>query len=463
MKTLAVKPKFLSFIDWVVQPYEAKGPDEVRKARVLTYLTFLGWPICFGFVAQFIQLGSSVMHWGMMALIGILIMLLPFFIHLVSSVQLWGTFFCFLCWLLFVWLPWFDGGVFNGGLINFPFIPLVAVVLLRRKDVIIWVLMSSIVIAGYYLAEYHFGIPFPRPMGVSETARVIMFALIATVITITGIFYFYENTRSKLHAEVQARVKELEEKSRVILEQQKMLVHSAQMSALGEMAGGVAHEINNPLAIIRGKTLMLARMIKDNNDPKVTKLLEGIDGTVDRVAKIVDGLMRFHRADQNQSFEKYPIQTILEDVKTLVLERFTTKNIQLTIEDQSNNAVIECRPMEVAQILMNLLNNAYDILESNRNGERAWIHIEVEREPGDKFLAIRVYDSGPPVPEELRDKIFYPFFTTKEVGKGTGLGLSVSLGIAEAHGGELKLSPPEDRKYFLLRLPMSPHAPQSLS
>jgi len=232
--------------------------------------------------------------------------------------------------------------------------------------------------------------------------------------------------------------------------QQAMVVNASKLSMLGEMAAGIAHEINNPLSVIIGYNERLSDMAaKPKTDfEEVNKLTQKIEKMAWRIAKIIKGLKSFAREGSGDPFVETPVQSILEDVAELCREKFHVQNIILKVPTSLEDVSLKCRAVEVVQVLLNLVNNARDAVE---NLPERWVEISVRR-LGDK-VELAVTDSGPGIPETVANKIFEPFFTTKEVGQGTGLGLSISKGIIENHGGKIFIDKSHTNTRFILILP----------
>jgi PAS domain S-box-containing protein len=240
------------------------------------------------------------------------------------------------------------------------------------------------------------------------------------------------------------------QQEKLIREQQAKIVAAAKMSSLGEMAGGVAHEINNPLTIILGNTQILKRLAELGaaKPADISEVCGKIDLTVTRIAKIISGLKTFARDGSRDPFETANLGTIVGETLGFCEARFKNNRVRLLVEPFEDEIHLECRSVEISQVLLNLLNNAFDAVV---NGPDPWVRLEIRT--GQELVEIVIEDSGPGIPPQIREKIMQPFFTTKEVGKGTGLGLSLSKGLVESHRGALVLDAEAPNTKFRIRLP----------
>lgn len=251
-------------------------------------------------------------------------------------------------------------------------------------------------------------------------------------------------------------VTELKAKEKLLAEQELKIVASSRLASLGEMAAGIAHEINNPLAIINGHAGILKKNLLTqgfSEDSEALKKVESIESVVHRIAKIIKGLRSFARETDSLDYEWMNVEALIEETLSFSRERFRTEDVEL-ITRIPKDLQVHCQPQQISQVILNLLNNALDAVQGNRDKN---VIIEALSRQG--VVEISVSDNGPGVPYDLRSQIMQPFFTTKEVGKGVGLGLSISQGIIQAHGGKFYLDENAARTRFVIQLKGSTPSP----
>lgn len=258
---------------------------------------------------------------------------------------------------------------------------------------------------------------------------------------------------SELEKRVEERTRALNDSLRLISEQQGQMVSSARMSALGEMAGQAAHEINTPL----GALLLVADLIGRKIDAAefdqafYRKQMDMIVAITTKMGRIVSSMRKLASGTRDESMSVAGLRQLVEETLILCEGRFKRSSIvfesKLEIGDL---ATLQCYPSEVTQVLINLMNNAHDAVKSH---PEKWVRLEV-KETFDKTIFL-VIDSGTGVPVELQEKIFEARFTTKSLDQGTGFGLSISRKIAERHGGKLMLDPSAENTTFVFEIPKS--------
>jgi signal transduction histidine kinase len=241
-------------------------------------------------------------------------------------------------------------------------------------------------------------------------------------------------------------VMDIEERKRVQEELENARAQaqeSARLAALGIMAGGIAHEINNPLQVIRGLATLLR--IPGTDVPMAAKK---IDQTIDRIGKIISGLRSYSRKDSEYPAEPVEIEPLITEIVEMARVSQTHLRVPIRVSPISKHLVVDGRRTEIGQILINLINNSVDAIKEQ---SEPWIQILVKDEGND--VSISVEDSGLGIPDSVAANVMLPFFTTKEIGKGTGLGLSISKAIAERHHGSLRLDREAAHTTFILTLP----------
>ncbi|MEP0984185.1 ATP-binding protein [Ekhidna sp.] len=249
---------------------------------------------------------------------------------------------------------------------------------------------------------------------------------------------------------------------------QSQLVHSEKMASLGQLTAGIAHEINNPINFISSGMVSLKMSIEamreiaeeytridDGEDAEevlesvkelkeeheydeivdeLDDLINDINYGVTRTIEIVKGLRVFSRLDEEEAKNANVNENI--DATLTLLRNKTKGKIEITKHYDESMHDIECYPGQLNQVFMNILNNAVQAMPDDKKDAEITIYTE----EADNEVFVRIKDNGVGIPEELKNRIWEPFFTTKEVGVGTGLGMSITYGIIEKHGGKIDLT-----------------------
>jgi C4-dicarboxylate-specific signal transduction histidine kinase len=221
-----------------------------------------------------------------------------------------------------------------------------------------------------------------------------------------------------------------------VLYKQKQLVQSDKMAALGRISAGMAHEINNPLMIIRGYAENLESLFNTGSIDavKLQSHIKKINSGVDRIVKIMTHIKDFSR-QSSQNFSPVEIQKVIEDSLVLLERPLSLSAIKVDKKLPQEKLFVLGDTTRLEQVFLNILSNAKDAID-DLDGDNGRIEIQVNRR--DRFIQIEISDNGMGLDDSLHEQVFEPFFTTKGVGKGTGLGLSISHGIVKDHNGSIR-------------------------
>jgi PAS domain S-box-containing protein len=237
------------------------------------------------------------------------------------------------------------------------------------------------------------------------------------------------------------------------------VMREQRLEVLARFSAGIAHEIKNPMAIIHARASDLAELAADGevlSAAVVTKACESIVKTSDRAMRILRGLAALARDGSNEAMQEANPGEMVEQAIELVQVRYRTHGIQIESSVPDQLPPVECREVQIGQVLLNLLNNSFDAIEASMASER-WVRVEVSEvrsEKGVEQLQVDVIDSGPALSSEVREHLMEPFYTTKPLGGGIGMGLSVSRAIVTDHGGTLELHDCDGHTCFRLTLPV---------
>lgn len=231
----------------------------------------------------------------------------------------------------------------------------------------------------------------------------------------------------------------------------------ARLAGLGLMASGIAHEINNPLAVIQSRTDMAKKLLNQPqpDSAKVLLHIEKVSPMVKRINRIIQTMRNLARDTSHDDFDKVLFTDILEDVLLLAEEKVKSHNIKL-IRDYlvAPDLQINCRPTEIGQVIINALNNSIHAISKLSD---PWIKIQTHLQQDN--LVIQIQDAGLGIPAEHRDKLMTPLFSTKAPGEGTGLGLALSRQIMETHQGQIFFDHNQAHTTLVITLPINIQSP----
>ncbi len=242
------------------------------------------------------------------------------------------------------------------------------------------------------------------------------------------------------------RAQELQEAYDKLKAAQAMLLQSEKMAAVGQLAGGVAHEINNPMGVILGFSQSVVKRIKE--DDPLYMPLKSVEREAMRCKKLVGDLLTFSRTGKTQ-FELIDINQTIEETLSLIEGQAKVKNIEIIKAYNKGLPFITANTNQIQQVIVNLCNNAVDAMPDGGK-------LIIATKKAGEQIEVDIIDTGKGMSEEIKEHIFEPFFTTKEVGRGTGLGLSLCYEIIKKHNGTIEAKSEIDKgTTFTIRLPLN--------
>lgn len=252
-----------------------------------------------------------------------------------------------------------------------------------------------------------------------------------------------------------AMVRQLEKSGREKAILDANLMQSSKMAALGKLAAGIAHEVNNPLAVIKEKTGWIRDLLaeedigKSENFAEFDDAVRKIDYHVERAKKVTHRLLGFARR-MEPVHEQVDLNKLIAETVEFLQNEAHHRNIEIVMDFDPNLPTTVSDSSQIQQVILNIVNNGIDAIR--KSGE---IIITTSINQNEKDLVISIHDNGPGIPPELLARIFDPFFTTKECGTGTGLGLSISYSIIEKLGGRIMVASEESKgTTFTIYLPL---------
>lgn len=250
-------------------------------------------------------------------------------------------------------------------------------------------------------------------------------------------------------------LQDLRKSNERIVEETAKSQHASRLAAIGEIAGGIAHEINNPLTVVLSSIEHLENIYQDDKDLFHKNFLLKTNRSktaIERINRIIRGLRVFSQQSDRQPKKWVSMKQIIDDTIEFCGEKMAHNGIAYTISLHNPDAKILCNPVQISQVLLNLVNNSIYALAKDETLTERWVKIETLERGG--MIVVNVTDSGRGISAEHQKKLFQPFFTTKELGQGTGLGLSISQSILREHGGDLRYDPQSLNTRFTFQLPL---------
>jgi signal transduction histidine kinase len=241
---------------------------------------------------------------------------------------------------------------------------------------------------------------------------------------------------------------ELKRQEQSLINAQQEMTKKSNLAVLGELSASIAHEINNPLAVISANNQFTQRKIAkgDYSVEFLNKNMDQIQKMIDRIVKIVDGLRKFSRDGTKDKFTELTVDRIVNETLDLCTSRLEINRIDFHLDTSCLNQKVFGSIVQLSQVFLNMINNS---IYAVKDLDERWIKIECQ--DNEDYLDIFLTDSGSGIPLEVQEKIFEPFYTTKKIGVGTGIGMSISHGIIKDHGGNLSINNDCPNTQFVIR------------
>lgn len=299
---------------------------------------------------------------------------------------------------------------------------LLETILKARKGLLIAVIMGIIVV--FIVVWYYVGKNLvPRLLSLNKSMQTIAEGDLDTPVAI-----------GDFQDEISDMARSLQSFKDTLRETQDELVQAAKLAALGQMAAGIAHELNQPLSAIRSYAHNTKLLLAQSRSDEASDVLERIDTLVERVADMTNQFKNLARRSGTE-FEEVNINHTIDETLSFFQAKFIHADVTLEKGYIHNSLAVYADQVRLEQVLINLFQNALDAMQNS--GVRK---LKIDAEQADAFTMISVADTGIGLPEEELENIFDPFYTNKEIGQGVGLGLTISYNIIKDLGGSLKVA-----------------------
>jgi len=409
--------------------------DRHRRARFIVAVSTFFFPLALLREANVIAAGMRVQSVAVLGMIAACIAA-PLALRTTGSLVLSGNLIVAAAFLAGAAMSVQRGGIGAPILIGLGALPLLAIFLAGRRSGITWTAMIVLLIAALGTYEYAFGLPLPDRLPATARLRMELAGALLFPIAILGIGLAYEWAKN---AALEARASA--ERERLQAEEAARMLRADRMASVGQMAAGVAHEINNPLAYIAGNLDFIERELRvlraadlETARPELASAVAEARQGIDRVASIVRDLKTFVRDDERPA-GLVDLRAAL-DASIRIAENEIRHRARLVRQYEDQPAFVRANETRLVQVFLNLLVNAAHSIQPGAADNNS-IHVKLTTRDG--RAEVTIHDTGSGMSSDVLAHALDPFFTTKPIGVGTGLGLSVCSNVIRACGGELEL------------------------
>lgn len=235
------------------------------------------------------------------------------------------------------------------------------------------------------------------------------------------------------------------------LKQRQEKIQLNQMDLLQEFAAGIAHEILNPLTIIKGQNELLKHRLEQDvqqaNADKIKQSLQIVEDSVERAKKIIHNLSNFSKKSTAADLDDIKLIEVIQDTLSICESKFVRNQVKVEV-DVNQDLKARGKKIELSQVLLNVFNNAFDVLVDKKGNRSIYIKAQSRNE----YVMLSIVNNGPKIELDIAKQIMNPFFTTKDAGKGMGLGLSISSTLMQKQKGRIYYNPSADNTEFVLEL-----------
>lgn len=246
----------------------------------------------------------------------------------------------------------------------------------------------------------------------------------------------------------------LAKRTRELEDQRAINIQESKLRSIGEMAAGISHEINNPLAVINPSLVMIRRLLKHKpvDLSKIEKNIIKIEEMSYRIEEIVKGIKDFSRDQTDMVMDEFSLDDLIEACGKICRQQIKNQGVRYDIASIPSVTILG-KLVELSQVLINLINNAFYAVKDIKDADQKWIEIRFVQKD-ENSIYIETLNGGKKIDQDIVEKVMEPFFTTKPQGEGTGLGLSISRGIMKSYGGDIFVDLSKQNTCFTMVLPL---------